>query len=169
MLVKELGKMWKTRRCLITECASSDVESGRARRRIGHVSYEQVAGPSASSTGIGCNFSDLKCRHWTFEAKRSVNQRVIDVGLVSEWESVRKDVNALEVGFWQSSMETTLATRVNCEAGGSVQDENVFHCCETLRLVQDATQRHGCWQTDRADVEDGLPLELAGVALLRLC
>ena len=35
-----------------------------------------------------------------------MNQRGIDVGLVSELESVKKDVKALEVGFQQSSIET---------------------------------------------------------------
>ena len=41
-----------------------------------------------------------------------MNQRVIDVPMVSELESVMKDVNALEVGFQQSSIETTLASAI---------------------------------------------------------
>ena len=51
-----------------------------ARRRRGYFSFEQVAGPSASSRGIGCFFTDLKCRRWLFEGKRLVNPRVIHVG-----------------------------------------------------------------------------------------
>ena len=33
-------------------------------------------------------------------------------------------------------------------------------CCEPLGCFQDVTQRHYCWHTDRADVEDGRPLVL---------
>ena len=67
-------------------------------------------------------FSDTKCRRWLFKVTRLVNERVIDVGL-------KKDVNALQVGFQQSSIETTW------------------------------TQRDDCWHTDRADVEHGRSLE----------
>ena len=41
-----------------------------------------------------------------------VNQRVIDVGLVSEVESVKKYADPLEVGFQQSSIEMTLASAI---------------------------------------------------------
>ena len=69
-----------------------------------------------------------KCRRWLFEAKRLVNHRVIDVGLVSESEFFHRD----DVG----------RRDFHCEVDGSVQDENYFHGCETLRCVQGATQRH---------------------------
>ena len=55
---------------------------------------------------------------------------------------------------------------LHCEADVSVHDETDFHCCETLRCVQCATQRHECWHTDRADVEDGRSLEHAGLNVL---
>ena len=38
-----------------------------------------------------------------------MKQRVIDIGLAPEMESMKKGVNDLEVGFQQSSIETTLA------------------------------------------------------------
>ena len=53
-----------------------------------------------------------KCRPWLYEVKRLVKQRAIGVGLVSEWESVKKDVDAFEFGF-QSSIETTLASAID--------------------------------------------------------
>ena len=96
-----------------TEFASSDVGACRARRRRGYFRLEQVAGPSASSTGQRLQlFNDPKCRRWLIEAKRLVNERVIVVGLVSALESVKKDVNALKVGFQQSSIGTTLASAI---------------------------------------------------------
>ena len=60
--------------------------------------------------GLTASVTDPKCRRWVFEAKRVV----IDVRLVSEMESAKKrGVNALEVGFQQSSIETTVASAIH--------------------------------------------------------
>ena len=66
--------------------------------------------PSPSARGLAASITDPKCRRWVFEAKRLA----IDVRLVSEWEWAKKrGVNALEVGFQQSSIETTVASAIH--------------------------------------------------------
>ena len=94
MLVKELGKIVKDQG-LLRSLYLLNVGPCQARRRGGDFGNEQVAEPSASSKGIGCNFTDPKCRRWLFETKRLVNQREIDVGLALGMESVKRGVNAL--------------------------------------------------------------------------
>ena len=58
---------------------------------------------------VAAIFSHSMCGRLLFEAKRLANQRVIDVGLVSGLASAKKDVDTLEVGFQQYSVETRSA------------------------------------------------------------
>ena len=96
-----------------------------------------------------------------------MNQRVIDVGLVSALESVKKDVKALKVGFQQSSIGTTLASAIFiAKQMGRCKTRTI----SIVAKLQDASKmQHNdtiVGRTDRADVEDGRPLELAVLSVL---
>ena len=54
------------------------------------------------------------------------------------------------------------------EADALLQDEKDLHCREILRFVEDATQRHGCWHTDRAASKTDALLHLQVSALCTL-
>ena len=60
-----------------------------------------------------------------------MNQTVIDVGLVSELESMK-----MEDGFQQSSIEATLANAIyTAKQSGSEQNETYLQSCGTLRCA----------------------------------
>ena len=62
-----------------------------------------------------------------------MNRRAIDFGLVSGLESVKRDVNTLEVGFQQSSIETTLAS--------AIYIAKQMGRCKTLPLLRNSQMR----------------------------
>ena len=113
MLVKALGNIVKDQALLRSlDLLLRVLEPPRPGHDEVISAPRKLLDPQQVPEGLAAIFNESKCRRWLFEAKRLVNQRGIDVGLVSELESVKKDVKALEVGFQQSSIETTLANAI---------------------------------------------------------
>ena len=93
MLVKELGKIVKNQGLLRSlDLLLRMLEPHRHDDEEVISASSKLQDPQQVPEGLAAIFIDPKCRRWLFEAKRLVNQRVIDVGLVSELESVKKDV-----------------------------------------------------------------------------
>ena len=113
MLVRELGKIVKALGLLLSLNLLLHVLvlAGHGGEDVISVT-SKLQDPQQVPEAFAAIFSDPMCGRLLFEAKRLVNQRVIDVGLVSGLESAKKDVDALEVGFQQSSIETRSASVV---------------------------------------------------------